>query len=129
MKIRLGHGLAYVEATLSFRGRDLRVGDVILDTGSAGTIFSVDRLLEVGIVPEGGDALQRIRGIGGTEFVFMKRLDHLSVGELEVPAFEVEVGAMAYGFPGEGVLGLDFLLQSGALIDLRRLELHRASAA
>lgn len=129
MKIRLGHGLAYVEATLSFRGRNLRVGDVILDTGSAGTIFSVDRLLEVGIVPEGGDALQRIRGIGGTEFVFMKRLDHLSVGELEVPSFEVEVGAMAYGFPGEGVLGLDFLLQSGALIDLRRLELHRASAA
>lgn len=129
MKIRLGHGLAYVEATLSFRGRNLRVGDVILDTGSAGTIFSVDRLLERGIVPEGGDALQRIRGIGGTEFVFMKRLDHLSVGELEVPSFEVEVGAMAYGFPGEGVLGLDFLLQSGALIDLRQLELHRASAA
>lgn len=129
MKIRLGHGLAYVEATLSFRGRNLRVGDVILDTGSAGTIFSVDRLLEVGIVPEGGDALQRIRGIGGTEFVFMKRLDNLSVGDLEVPSFEVEVGAMAYGFPGEGVLGLDFLLQSGALIDLRRLELHRASAA
>ena len=80
-------------------------------------------------MPEGGDVLRRIRGVGGTEFVFMKRLDHLSVGDLEAPSFEIEVGAMAYGFPGEGVLGLNFLRQSGALINLRQLELHRASGA
>lgn len=129
MKIHVERGLAYVEATLSFRGRELRVGDVILDTGSSGTLFSADRLFAIGIAPEGSDPLRRIRGVGGTEFVFTKRLDGLAVGELAVPSFEVEVGAMEYGFRGDGVLGLDFLLRSGALIDLGQLELRRALPA
>jgi hypothetical protein len=68
MKVRLDHGLAYIAATLTYRGRALVLGDVILDTGSAGTIFSADRLLEVGVVPEPQDAVHRIRGVGGTEF-------------------------------------------------------------
>jgi hypothetical protein len=123
MKIRLERGLAYVEAALIFGGRNLRIADVILDTGSAGTIFSADRLFEIGIAPEGADPLRRIRGIGGTELVFMKRLERLAVGELEVPDFEIEVGAMDYGFPADGILGLNFLVAAGALIDFRRLEL------
>ncbi len=31
---------------------------------------------------------------------------------------------MDYGFPADGILGLDYLLRTGALIDLRRLELY-----
>ncbi len=51
MKIRVEYGLAYVEVVLTFRGRSLCLGDTILDTGSASTIFSADRLLESGPVP------------------------------------------------------------------------------
>jgi hypothetical protein len=43
---------------------------------------------------------------------------------MEVPDFEIEVGAMDYGFPADGILGLDFLLRAGALIDLRQLEVR-----
>ena len=32
MKIRLEHGLAYVEVVLTFRGRSLCLGNTILDT-------------------------------------------------------------------------------------------------
>ena len=124
MRIRLEHGLVYVEATLTFRGRKLHLPDIILDTGSASTVFAADRLLEIGVVPELVDAVRRIRGVGGTEFVFTKSLDRLVVGEIEVEGFEIEVGAMDYGFPADGILGLDYLLEAGALIDLRRLELR-----
>jgi hypothetical protein len=106
MKIRLERGLAYVEVVLAFRGRSLCLGETILDTGSASTIFSADRLLEIGIVPEPVDALHRLRGIGGTEYAFTKRLDLLAVSDMKVPDFEIEVGAMDYGFPAEGILGL-----------------------
>jgi hypothetical protein len=34
------------------------------------------------------------------------------------------VGAMDYGFPADGILGLDYLLLTDALIDLRRRELR-----
>jgi hypothetical protein len=125
MKIRLEQGLAYVEAVLAFRGRSLFLRDTILDTGSSSTIFAADRLLEIGIVPEPSDALHRLRGVGGTEYAFTKRLGLLAVGDMDVPDFEIEVGAMDYGFPAEGILGLDYLLRTGALIDLRRLELRR----
>lgn len=124
MKIRLERGLAYLEVMLTFHGRSLRLVDTILDTGSASTIFSADRLLEIGAVPEPTDSLRRLRGIGGTEFAFTKSLDLLSVGDMEVPDFEIEVGAMDYGFPADGILGLDYLLRTGALIDLRCLELR-----
>jgi hypothetical protein len=124
MRIRLAHGLPYVEATLEFRGRRVQAGDVILDTGSAGTIFSADRLLEIGIVPEPSDRLLRIRGVGGTEYAFSKRLDQLAVGDIELVDFTIQVGAMEYGFPADGVVGLDFLLRAGALIDLHQLELR-----
>ena len=124
MKIRLEHGLAYGEVVLTFRGRSLCLRDTILDTGSASTIFSADRLLEIGVVPEPVDALHRLRGIGGTEYAFAKRLDFLAVDDVQVADFEIEVGAMDYGFPVEGILGLDYLLRIGALIDLRSLELR-----
>ena len=122
MKIRLARGLAYVEVLLTYRGRSLRLADTILDTGSASTIFSADRLLEIGVVPEPWDALRRLRGVGGTEYAFTKRVDLLSGGGgMQVPDFEIEVGAMDYGFPADGILGLDYLLGVGATIDLRRL--------
>jgi hypothetical protein len=126
MMIRLDHGLAYVEADLAFRGKILHLDSVILDTGSASTLFASDGLLELGIVPEPTDSLRRIGGIGGVEFVFTKRIDRLAVGEIAILDFEIQVGAMEYGFPAQGILGLDFLLRAGAFIDLDRLELHPA---
>jgi len=126
MKIRLDHGLAYVEAALAFRGKTLHLDSVILDTGSASTLFASDKLLEIGIVPEPSDSLKRIRGIGGVEFVFTKHIDRLAVGEIAIVNFEIEVGAMDYGFPAQGILGLNFLVQAGVLIDLHRLELRPA---
>ncbi len=85
MKIRLERGLAYIEVALTFRGRNLTLRDTILDTGSASTIFSADRLLEIGVVPEPLDALHRLRGVGGTEYAFTKRLDLLAVDGMKVP--------------------------------------------
>jgi hypothetical protein len=124
MKIRLAHGLAYVEAVLTFRGQSLRLSNAILDTGSSSSIFAADRLLDIGVVPESSDLLHRLRGIGGTEYAFTKRLDLLAIGDMEIPDFEIEVGAMNYGFPADGILGLDYLLQTGVLIDFQRLELR-----
>jgi len=44
-----------------------------------------------------------------------------------VTNFAIEVGAMDYGFAIDGIIGTDFLLQVGAVIDLSRLEIRRAS--
>jgi hypothetical protein len=113
-------GLPYVTVTLQYRGQPLDLANVLLDTGSAGTLFAADQVLTVGLQYEANDPVQRIRGVGGVEFVFIKRLDRLSVGELQVNDFDIEVGAMDYDFAIDGIIGTDFLLQVGAVIDLFR---------
>ena len=126
MKIRLQDGLPYVATTLLHHGRQLELHNVLLDTGSAGTIFSADQVLSIGLQYEVEDIVRRIRGVGGAEFVFSKRVDLLSLGELQISNFEIEVGAMDYGFEIDGIVGMSFLLQVGAVIDLSRYEVYPA---
>lgn len=124
MKIALRHGLPFVSVTVGYRDRQLQLDDVLLDTGSAGTVFSADRLLAIDLLYEADDAVHRIRGVGGAEFVFSKRVDSLSLGDLQVNGFNVEVGAMDYGFELDGILGLDLLMHVGAVIDLAQMDVH-----
>jgi len=124
MKIRIKNGLPYVSVSLNHKGCQITLDNVLLDTGSAGSIFSADSLLNIGLKLEVNDSVHRIRGVGGTEFVFAKRISCLSVGRLQVNDFEIEVGAMDYGFEIEGILGTDFLLMVGAHIDLAELEIY-----
>jgi len=96
-----------------------------LDTGSAGTVFSADEVSHLGIGPEPSDVLRRVVGVGGAEFVFSKRIGRLALGDLGASDFEIQIGAMDYGFPIQGLVGMDFLLSSAAIIDLGRLEISQ----
>jgi len=123
MKIRLHDGLPFIELTVDHRGQRLVLSQVLLDTGSAGSLLSADELLTIHVSLEPHDPLRRIRGVGGSEFVFVKTLDRLTVDSLSVAAFAVEVGALDYGFPLDGILGMDFLRQAKAMINLDALTL------
>ena len=126
MKIRIRNGLPFVSATLIQRRQRVTLKNILLDTGSAGSIFSTDQVVDIGLTYEPDDVVHRIRGVGGSEFVFTKRVDILKVGTLQVANFEIEIGAMNYGFDMGGIIGLDFLTHVGALIDLDRMELLSA---
>ena len=128
MTIRIEGRLPYTTVRLTFRGQHLELDQVILDTGSAASVFAADVLAEIGVAPEPADRLHRMRGVGGFEFVYSKQVDRLSAGELACFDFTIQVGALHYGFPIQGLLGLDFLLSTNAILDLGRLEL-RAGAA
>lgn len=124
MKILLQNGLPYIAVEVSYRGRCLELDNVLLDTGSAGTVFSIDKLLDIGLEYAADDAVHRIHGVGGTEFVFSKIVERLAVGDICVDNFEIEVGGMDYGFAIDGIIGLDFLLRVGAVIDLAAMEVR-----
>jgi len=125
MKIRIREGLPYVTISLTYRGQQITLENILLDTGSAGTVFSADMVLDIGLQLEPNDAIHRIRGVGGTEFVFTKRVDKLSLGTLQANDFEIEVGAMDYGLEIEGIIGMDFLLQVRAIVDFAQLEIKK----
>lgn len=118
MDLAIRYGLPFVTVVLEYGGRKLELDNVLLDTGSASTLFQVDRLTSLDLRMEPEDMIHRIRGVGGTEFVFSKQVDELTIGRLRVRGFEIEVGAMDYGFELDGIIGLDFLRAVRAKINL-----------
>lgn len=123
MQLTLKDELPFVCVTVSYQGAEIEVTDVLVDTGSATTILAADQVARIGIVPERLDVLYTIRGVGGIETVFTRRVEHLKIGRREVAGFEIEVGGMDYGFEIQGILGMDFLLKAGAIINLHDLSL------
>ena len=125
MNIHVENGLPYVTVTLTHRGQDFVFSHVLLDTGSAGSIFPTDAVLAIGLHFEALDGVHRMKGIGGgTEFVFSKAVDRVSLGNLHAENFKIEVGAMNYGWNIEGILGFDFLQQAKPCINLAKLEVQ-----
>lgn len=122
--LRIEGGLLFTTGRIDLQGRSIELRHLLVDTGSAASVFSADALFHLGLVPRPDDRLRRIRGVGGTEFVFTRKIDRLEVGDLVVEEFEIEVGAVDYGFQMEGLVGLDFLIAARAVVDLGRFELR-----
>jgi hypothetical protein len=57
MNIDVRYGLPFVEVTICYLGNELRLKQVLLDTGSAGTVFSADIVDGIGVRVEPGDVL------------------------------------------------------------------------
>ena len=123
MLLTLRDDLILVSVTVVYQGREVEVPDIVVDTGSASTMLSTDVVAQIGIAPELHDVLHVVRGVGGTEVVFSRRVDRLQVGPRAVEQFEIEVGGIDDAFDINGILGLDFLLCTGAIINLGTLQL------
>ncbi|EDN66980.1 conserved hypothetical protein [Beggiatoa sp. PS] len=126
MEIKLENGLPYISVTLSYQGQEITFEKMLLDTGSMGTLFAIEKVDSIDLLPEYNDRIREICGIGGREYVFSKTVDYLISGEIMVENFEVEIGDINYGIEMDGICGLDFLLQSKAIINLEKLELSHS---
>lgn len=115
--------LPFTTVTIAYQGAVLDIEHVLVDTGSATTILAADTVIAVQILPAPEDILHTIRGVGGTETVFTRRIDYLQVGEHKLSDFEIEVGGMDYGFEINGILGMDFLTRTSAIINLREMRI------
>lgn len=121
MQLTSRHELAFVTATLTYRGTTVEVPHVLVDTGAASTVLNADLAADAGIYLASNDLLRRLRGVGGHEHVFLRQVDRLAVGDRGLDNFDVEIGEMDYGFEIGGILGMDFLRAARAIVDLGSL--------
>lgn len=124
MPLQLVDSLPYVTVRVGYAGRVVEIASVLVDTGSASTVLAADAVVLLGLVPRPDDELRTIRGVGGIETVFTRAVDHLEVGGQHLDGFEVEVAGMDYGFAISGILGMDFLIRSGAVVNLRTMTIE-----
>lgn len=123
MQLTLRDNLPFVTVILTYKKIALTIPNVLVDTGSARTIFSADIVLPIHITPEPDDVLYTIRGVGGSEVVFTRQVDSLQVDNHQLLQFEIEVGGMDYGFEINGILGMNFLQQASAILNLAKLNI------
>jgi predicted aspartyl protease len=126
VQLTFRHDLAFVTATLTYADVSIEIADVLVDTGAATTIINADLAAEAGVYVSPADTLRRLRGVGGHEHVFSRRVDRFAIGDHGLDNFELEIGEMDYGFQIGGILGMDFLRAAGAVIDLGRLRIDFA---
>ena len=128
MKICVHDGLPFTKVLLKHRGRSVEVDRILIDSGSAGTVFDVDELAKIDLLPELNDVIRTVFGIGGTEFVVEKNIDQISLMSLELKNFPIEIGSVDYGFEMNGILGFNFLVRTKAVIDLGQLRIYSGKA-
>lgn len=124
MRLSLRDELPFMTVSLAYQGQSVSIREVLVDTGSASTLFAADAVAVIGLFPIPTDELRLIRGVGGTEAVFSRRVDYLEVDGRQVEGFEVEIAGMDYGFAINGILGMDFLRRTGAVVDLATLQIE-----
>lgn len=124
MKLNVRYGLPFVEAVFIHRGREMAVPNVLIDTGSATTLLSAEIALEVGLEPELTDIIHTMRGIGGKEFVYEKKIDKLMLDSASVQHYTIQIGDMDYGLDINGIIGTDFLMETKIIIDMGEKELY-----
>lgn len=126
MHIELKDNLPFVSVTVVYKGEMINIPNTLIDTGSGTTILSADVVSAVNLTPSPEDILYTIRGVGGNEVVFSRRVDLLMVGEKSTPDFEIELGGMDYGFEINGILGMDFLITARSIVNLHSMDLQFA---
>jgi hypothetical protein len=80
MKLKLKYGLPFTNVLLTHKGRALSLDKFLLDTGSASTVIAAEIAVELGLGPEPLDVIRKIRGVGGTEYVYEKNIDKIQLG-------------------------------------------------
>ncbi len=126
-KLIIQDGLLLADMELTFNGQLLHLQRVLVDTGSGSTVVSTDLAESIGIVAEENDMIYRISGVGGSEFVYSKKVDLVRIGDMKTEDFSLEIGAMNYGFDLDGIIGLDLLQQLKAVINIDELTLQSNS--
>lgn len=118
------NGLLLTDMKIEFNRQSLLLNRVLVDTGSGSTVISSDLAATIGIVPKINDTIYRISGVGGSEFVYSKKVDAIIIGNMKTDMFELEIGAMNYGFDLDGIIGLDLLARLKSVINIAELTLH-----
>lgn len=121
MNLKLKYGLPYAAVVLTHKGKSRNFENFLIDTGSASTIIAAEIAVELGLGPEPLDAIRKIRGVGGTEYVYEKYIDRIQLGTKKLTKFKIQVGDMDYGFDMDGILGMDYLMKSKVVIDLENM--------
>lgn len=123
MKIEMCEGLPLVSILLSYNAKTMQLNDVLLDTGCSTTIFDTDELEAIGlIIDRANGSPRRMYGVGGeSELCYEQIVSDLKINHHLFESFKLQLGITKETDGFNGILGIDFMIESGAIIDLKEM--------
>ena len=124
-KIEYKDGLIYTSIKLTHENNTVIVENVIIDTGASHTIIATDFLDELGAEFSNEDKLIEATGYGGaTSYAVRKMIDGIACSEIELNRVKIDFGEIDPNERVNGLLGLDFLMNTKLVIDLVNLVIY-----
>lgn len=122
MKLKLHSGLLHTSIEITYCGVSKIVENIVIDTGAAETLISLDIVEDIGIVAELNDEIKSFYGVGGSlHNFFSKRINQVNFGNVNLKDVKLDFGVIDPKGEINGLLGLDLLMESGAIINLNEL--------
>jgi hypothetical protein len=123
MKVKIENGLPIATIAMTHDEKTIVLENVLLDTGCATTIFDTDLLVEIGVELDiiNGKS-KRMYGVGGySELCYEQCVKNVEIDGQKSDSFLLQLGMTKelYGF--DGILGIDFMLKTGIVIDFKDL--------
>ncbi len=125
MNIQFRDGLIFTSIKIVYRGRTKVISNIVVDTGASKSLISQDVVDDIGIKVSNEDEIVTSYGIGGKEFAFVKKIDNVSLGNFTISDYELDF-TVFQDDDINGLLGLDLLMESGIVIDLKKLEMYQS---
>ncbi len=126
ISLSLRDGLIYIDAILAHGNNSVTIKNALVDTGSSSTVISRDIAHNLGLKPEPIDIINSVQGIGGSETVIEKKIDVIEIDNVAATNFNIQIGAMQYGFEIDAIVGTDILKQAKAIVNLGEMILTAA---
>ena len=122
-------GLLYVSIQLVHGDKEIAIDNVIVDTGAAHTIMLSDYLEELDVELSDTDELVKASGYGGMVYgAVRKKMDRIKLGGITIDNMKVDFGVIDPHDRINGLLGLDFLKSTKAVIDLDSMVIFEKKA-
>ncbi|QAT39853.1 retropepsin-like aspartic protease [Clostridium sp. JN-9] len=119
MKLEYKEGLLFTSIGISYKGRSKIINNVVVDTGASGSIISPDAVDDIGIYAELNDKIMEYYGVGGsTHNAFVKNIEEIKIGNESINGIQIDFGLIDQSGKINGLIGLDVLIEIGAVIDL-----------
>lgn len=125
MNIEYRDGLLFVDIELFYKGQYKAINNVVIDTGASSSIISPDCVDDIGIYADVNDRIMQYYGVGGsTHSAFIKQIDEIKIGSKSIKNIDIDFGLIDSTGEINGLIGLDVLINIGAIINLENLTIE-----
>lgn len=125
-KLQYKNGLLYASVILQHGNKSITVDDVIVDTGAYHTIILTDYLKDLDVEFTEDDELVKSSGYGGLQMSSVRKsIDRVTIGDISLANMKIDFGEIDPYERVNGLIGLDFLITVGIIIDLVDLTVYK----